>query len=122
MRHTWVRYIAIALLAAMLLGLCGCELFANFNDGMTEEDRTYDPERAAKAEKNGNRWTWGTIGAVLIIFGIIGVAAPEGSWKMSYGWRFKDAEPSKAGLAFEQAAGIIALFVGGIMLLYTIVG
>lgn len=123
MRHALVRYIAVILLVVLLIGLCACaNQFANFNDGMTEEDREYHPEAAQKAEENGNRWIWGVIAVVILIFGIVGVASPEGSWKMSYGWRFKDAEPSNAALAFEKAGGILALFVGGIMLLYAIVG
>lgn len=123
MKQTATRLILILLVVIMLLGLCACSsMFANFNDGMTEEDREYHPEAAEKAEENGGRLKWGAIGVVVIILGIIGVASPEGSWKMSYGWRFKNAEPSNAALAFEKAGGILALFVGGIMLLYAIVG
>lgn len=120
MKQTGIRYISILLVVVLLLTTCSCGLFANFNDGMTEEDYEYHPEAAQKSEDGGNRWIWGVVAVVLIIFGIIGVAAPESSWKMSYGWKFKDAEPSNAALAFEKAGGILALFVGGIMLLYAI--
>ena len=55
---------------------------------------------------------------ILIALGLFELLAPEASWYISHGWKYKDAEPSEAALAFTRigggiviAAGIILLFV-----------
>ena len=49
--------------------------------------------------------------------GIFNLAAPKASWYLSYGWRFKDAEPSDAYMAIARIGGAIALVIGIIMLI-----
>lgn len=117
MRRTWIRYIAIALLVVMLVGLCGCDLFANFNDGMTEEDYKYDPELAQKDTEKEGKWALILLSVFMIVVGIVGMAVPQGLWWLSNGWKFRDAEPSKLSLALAQVAGGVAIVVGAIMLI-----
>lgn len=38
------------------------------------------------------------VGLILIVSGLIGAISPETGWHLSYGWRYKDAEPSDAAL------------------------
>ena len=49
--------------------------------------------------------------------GIFNLAAPKASWYLSYGWRFKDAEPSDAYMALARIGGGIAVVIGVIMLI-----
>lgn len=37
------------------------------------------------------------------IFLLIGIISPETSWKMSEGWKFKDAEPSEGYLYIYES-------------------
>ena len=49
--------------------------------------------------------------------GIFNLAAPKASWYLSYGWRFKDAEPSDAAITISRIGGGIAVVIGVIMLI-----
>ena len=46
--------------------------------------------------------------------------APRRAWYLSYGWRFRDAEPSDAALAVQVCGGVVALLAGGVCLLAAI--
>ena len=48
---------------------------------------------------------------IFSIFCIIGIVNPELSWKMSEGWKFRDAEPSEAYLFMTRLIGVVALVV-----------
>ena len=54
---------------------------------------------------------------LLCCVGIFNLAAPKASWYLSYGWRFKDAEPSDAYMALARIGGGIAVVIGVIMLI-----
>lgn len=45
------------------------------------------------------------------IFLLIGIISPETSWKMSEGWKFKDAEPSEVYLLYTRVISVIILIV-----------
>lgn len=121
MRHTWIRYIAIALLVVMLVGLCACaDQFANFNDGMTEEDYKYDPELAQKDTEKEGKWALILLSVFMIVVGIVGLAVPQGLWWLSNGWKFRDAEPSKLSLVLNQAAGGVLILFGAIILIWAV--
>lgn len=69
-------------------------------------------DRVTPEEDGGNPLP----GLLLIALGIWGAAAPRSVWYLSYGWRFKDAEPSDAALLAERLGGGIAVFIGIILL------
>ncbi len=48
---------------------------------------------------------------IFTIFCLIGIINPELSWKMSEGWKFKDAEPSEAYLIMTRIMSIVILIV-----------
>ena len=52
------------------------------------------------------------LGLLAIAVGIFNLAVPRTAWYLSYGWRFKDAEPSDAALALGRLGGGIAVFAG----------
>ena len=56
-------------------------------------------------------------GLVLIALGIFSMAVPQASWYLSYGWRFKDAEPSDVALVYARIGGGVAIAAGLILLL-----
>ena len=56
------------------------------------------------------------LGLLIIGLGIWGVAAPRSVWYLSYGWRYKDAEPSDMALVAERLGGGVAIVVGVILL------
>lgn len=121
MKQTATRLILIVLVVVLLLGLCACDLFANFNDGMTEEDYEYDPEAVREWQHDSNeRWTKIVLigGSILMIAaGVFRLIVPQGGWWLAHGWKYRDAEPSKLSLALAQVAGGVAIVVGAIMLI-----
>ena len=42
---------------------------------------------------------------LLLILGLFNLLAPEASWYLSYGWRYKNAEPSDAALVMARVSG-----------------
>ena len=54
---------------------------------------------------------------ILFISGLFGTISPETSWMLSYGWRYKDVEPSELALVAQRAGGIIAIAISIFMFL-----
>lgn len=50
-------------------------------------------------------------GIIMSVFALIGIFSPETTWKMTEGWKFKDAEPSDGYLAWTRFSSVIALIV-----------
>jgi len=56
-------------------------------------------------------------GWLLLGLGLFNLLAPRAVWFTSYGWRFKNAEPSDASLTFGRVSGAILGIIGiGILL------
>jgi predicted small lipoprotein YifL len=53
---------------------------------------------------------------LLLIVGLFNLLAPEASWYLSHGWRYKNAEPSDAGLVAARISGGIAIAAAVLML------
>ena len=51
---------------------------------------------------------------VLLVIGGISLAAPQVTWYLEYGWRFKDAEPSDLALGVNRV-------IGGIVIVFAVV-
>lgn len=123
MRHIWIRYIAIALLVVMLVGLCGCDLFANFNDGLPAGSERgyyageYDYERMERMESIRETIAWIAKLVLIAAVGIVGIAAPKALWWVVIGWQIKDAEPSDAALVIYRIIGAILLIVSAVLAL-----
>lgn len=62
-----------------------------------------------KQERQSNYWADGLI---LVIAGVFEAAAPQTAWYLSYGWRFKDAEPSELALIAGRAGGVFMIVLG----------
>lgn len=71
-------------------------LSAALSDAQTARDRQGNP----------------LIGFFVIVLGIFGLAVPKTAWYLSYGWRYKDAEPSDAALVAERVSGGVLVFIG----------
>ncbi len=56
------------------------------------------------------------LGMILILLGVFHAVSPHTMWYLSYGWRFKDAEPSDLALFAERAGGIVAIVAGVVCL------
>lgn len=72
---------------------------------------TREPKGAASSGANP------LLALLLCGVGIFNLAAPKASWYLSYGWRFKDAEPSDAAITLSRIGGGIAVVIGVIMLI-----
>lgn len=60
---------------------------------------------------------WKYVAAVIFAgLGIFNIAAPRVSWQISYGWRYKDAEPSDLALAVGRVSGGIGIVVAVVLL------
>ncbi len=58
-----------------------------------------------------------TAAILLLIIGVLNIISPKMSWYLSYGWRFRNAEPSDAALAVARIGGVIGSVAGIILLL-----
>ena len=66
----------------------------------------------APREKRGNV----PAGIILILLGIFDAACPRCAWYLSYGWRFKNAEPSDTVLVVSRISGVVAIVIGFVCL------
>lgn len=73
------------------------------------------PRETERAASSGSNHPF--VALLLCGVGIFNLAAPKASWYLSYGWRFKDAEPSDAYMALARIGGGIAVVIGVIMLI-----
>ena len=62
----------------------------------------------APREKRGNV----PAGIILILLGIFDAFCPRCAWYLSYGWRFKNAEPSDTVLVVSRISGVVAIVIG----------
>lgn len=88
----------------------------DYNSGYTDPLTLY---RALTSPRETERAsdTNPLVALLLCGVGIFNLAAPKASWYLSYGWRFKDAEPSDAYMALARIGGGIAIVIGVIMLI-----
>lgn len=54
---------------------------------------------------------------IILLIGLFLVTFPDMTWYLSYGWRYKDAEPSDMALIFERIGGI-GLIIFAIVVLF----
>ena len=73
------------------------------------------PRETKRAASSGSNHPF--VALLLCGVGIFNLAAPKASWYLSYGWRFKDAEPSDAAITLSRIGGGIAVVIGVIMLI-----
>lgn len=78
-----------------------CELIAS------KAARPRDPANPAKV----------VFALLAIAIGAFSAASPRTAWYWSYGWRYKDAEPSDLALSAERVGGVIAIVVGVFLLI-----
>lgn len=65
-------------------------------------------EQSAPREYTGNPF----LGLLLIALGLWYVLSPHSAWYLSYGWRYKDAEPSDTALVGARISGILVILFG----------
>ena len=53
------------------------------------------------------------------VIGIFNIVSPRTAWYLSYGWRYKNAEPSDIALVLCRCSGIFAFVLAIIMMLNT---
>ena len=46
---------------------------------------------------------------LLLAVGVFNLVSPRTAWYLSYGWRFKNAEPSDTALVLSRVGGVIAI-------------
>ncbi|HAS73567.1 MAG TPA: hypothetical protein DCS67_05430 [Clostridiales bacterium UBA8960] len=51
-------------------------------------------------------------GLFVILFGSMLVFFPAHAWFLSYGWRYKDVNPSEVALVIHRFSGVIAIIIG----------
>ena len=73
------------------------------------------PRETERAASSGSNHPF--VALLLCGVGIFNLAAPKASWYLSYGWRFKDAEPSDAAITLSRIGGAIAVVIAVIMLI-----
>lgn len=61
---------------------------------------------------SGNGSAHAGLGILLVLFGVVEAVFPKGSWWLSHGWRYKNAEPSDLALGLGRAVGVGMILVG----------
>ncbi|WMT40158.1 hypothetical protein RE628_23205 [Paenibacillus sp. D2_2] len=56
------------------------------------------------------------IAVLCVILGAISVIFPGPIWYLSYGWRYRDMDPSRAALMTQRVGGILLSLIGFIMI------
>jgi len=59
------------------------------------------------------------IGLLVIGIGALTIAFPKTHWFLSWGWRYKNSEPSNAALTVSAIMGVI-IIIAGVILLFTL--
>lgn len=62
------------------------------------------------------------VAIILIPLGVWSIVSPYSVWYLSYGWRFKDVEPSDAALGMERFGGVAAVIIALVLLLTAVFG
>ena len=84
-------------------------------------DDHYDPDTYADGDilidilsENARQALRGNIpaGILMIVIGAFNLHFPNKAWYLSYGWRFKDAEPSDTVLVVSRISGVVAIVIG----------
>jgi len=88
-----------------------------YGDTAWPEERGYLSEDVIlmllDADTDGNDGGVPLIVSLLLIgVGLWGLLSPQTAWYLSYGWRYKNAEPSDLALALERIGGGIAVVIG----------
>lgn len=84
-----------------------------------EGDRLCDIIREKEAPSSvSSKYSPGRIlaAAILLIAGLLNIAAPEAAWQLSHGWVYKNAEPSDAILLCNRLGGVAALVLAAILI------
>ena len=55
-------------------------------------------------------------GILMIVIGAFNLRFPSKAWYLSYGWRFKDSEPSDTALVVARISGVVAMIIGFVWL------
>jgi hypothetical protein len=50
--------------------------------------------------------------AIFLALGVWNIVSPYSAWYASYGWRYKNAEPSEAAITITRIGGILLILVG----------
>ncbi|MCL2313478.1 MAG: hypothetical protein FWC41_13560 [Firmicutes bacterium] len=52
---------------------------------------------------------------IIIGIGVLSLVSPETAWKIGYGWRYKNAEPSDFALIFYRIIGVVLIILAVIL-------
>ena len=96
--------------------------FGTGSQSSNYDDNTYargdvlaDVLRDNTSKKGGTKNIFA--GILLMGLGTFHMACPQAGWYLSYGWRYKNAEPSNAALVFGRISGTVILIIGVITML-----
>ena len=98
-----------------------------FGSGYGGWSDDYDPDRYVDGSilcdilEGGNptsasRKSFNPIALLILAVGLFNLLYPYGSWYLSHGWKYKNAEPSDAALALNRLGGAVALVIAILMI------
>lgn len=83
-----------------------------YTDGRTLCDLVLDGIPQQDSDSHSNNLF---IALILLAVGIFNVVSPHTAWYLSYGWRYKNAEPSDMALGLGRLGGIAAIVIALIL-------
>lgn len=89
----------------------------DYDSGYTDPFTLYRALTSPREKESSSGSNHPFVALLLCGVGIFNLAAPKESWYLSYGWRFKDAEPSHEAITISRIGGGITVVIGVIMLI-----
>ena len=80
--------------------------------GYLSEDTLFKALEGGDTEGGWRPGSYAPLAVLLLPLGIFSLAKPERAWYVSWGWRYKNAEPSDGALLAQQLEGVVLVVIG----------
>ena len=80
--------------------------------GYLSEDTLFKALEGGGAEGGWRLGSYAPLAVILLPLGIFSLVKPERAWYVSWGWRYKNAEPSDGALLAQRLEGVVLVVIG----------
>lgn len=80
--------------------------------GYLSEDTLFKALEGGDTEGGWRPGSYAPLAVLLLPLGIFSLAKPERAWYVSWGWRYKNAEPSDGALLAQRLEGVVLVVIG----------
>ena len=80
--------------------------------GYLSEDTLFKALEGGDTEGGWRPGSYAPLALLLLPLGIFSLAKPERAWYVSWGWRYKNAKPSRRGAPAQRLEGVVLVVIG----------